>query len=608
MATRAQLVTAGGQARAAGNRVAAERFANMIREGRFDPDPEDVPVIETPQEEPQDARLPGENRRQRRGTVAVDDTAPVGPEESLKDFGEDALNVIAELAASANRSVTEFIDFVGPDTLNAMLRLAGSDSQVPTLTGALESTGIQGGFMEPGTGRDIVQALGQTVTAGGGLVGVGARNLTKFPGMAAEFIGVGTQSPVRGAAHTATNLIPGVNTVPPSQTTTPRDVSIPSNQQLLPSEQVQNIQQDIAHARGDVSTASTKTTPAGEVVMDKKAREVIKGGMSEGAVAMIKAAPPAAKSKMLKMVDRLDAGLSNQRIRLTERPGDVVGNSLSQRIRIVSKANKRAGKQLDSVAKGLKGQTVDVSFVVDKFLSQLEGKGITVKNGIPNFEGSDIEGVDEAQRIVKNLLKRMSKTKAPDAYDVHRMKKFIDEQVDYGKGKGGLSGTMENMAKGLRRDLDELLDINFPDYDAVNQSYAETVSVLNGIQDIAGKKIDLLGPNADSAIGTLSRRLLSNAQSRVPLQNNLDELDKVAQKYNTDKIDLDDDIIVQVGFVDELEKLMGPSAPTSLFGEVAKAGMGGAQEKLGVAERGVKAVFGKDEKRKLKDIRDLLSE
>jgi hypothetical protein len=75
----------------------------------------------------------------------------------------------AEFAAGANRSVTEFIDFLGPDTANAALSLAGSDIRVPTLTESIP--GIQGGFMEEGLGRDIVSSAGEIVPTALGVGG-----------------------------------------------------------------------------------------------------------------------------------------------------------------------------------------------------------------------------------------------------------------------------------------------------------------------------------------------------------------------------------------------------------------------------------------------------
>ena len=88
------------------------------------------------------------------------------------DLGEHAMNVLGELAAAANRSVVDFVDFIGPDTANAILRLSGSDKQMPTLRGAMADTGIEGGFMAPGTARDAVQGAGNAVGVAAGMVPV----------------------------------------------------------------------------------------------------------------------------------------------------------------------------------------------------------------------------------------------------------------------------------------------------------------------------------------------------------------------------------------------------------------------------------------------------
>ena len=103
-----------------------------------------------------------------------------------------ALNVIGELAASANRSVTEFIDFLGPDTVNAILSLSGSEARVPTLTGALEPTGIKGGFMQPGMARNAVQGAGAVIPAIAAAAPVAGRNLATAKGAAEELLGFGS--------------------------------------------------------------------------------------------------------------------------------------------------------------------------------------------------------------------------------------------------------------------------------------------------------------------------------------------------------------------------------------------------------------------------------
>ena len=294
---------------------------------------------------------------------------------------------------------------------------------------------------------------------------------------------------------------------------------------------------------------------------------------------------------------------------------------------------KPLGKAIDKEARLLKGQAVDSLPAVDSFIDDLADMGIDIEDGIPNFAGSDIEGLSAPEAIIKNITNRMKGDAAPDAHDVHRMKRFIDENVAYGKTAEGLTGKTEQVLKKFRRSLDEVLDNNFPDYDAANTAYAETIGVLDSLQDVAGRKMDLTGPNADKATGTLMRRIMGNAQSRVNLIDALDEIEGVANKYKNSRQNADglfliedagrstrrgfqDDLLNQVLFADELDSVFKPVARTSLAGDVQKAVVGGANaaaSPAGMAQAGVNLVGkgldkarGINEKNAFKAIRKLL--
>jgi len=329
------------------------------------------------------------------------------------------------------------------------------------------------------------------------------------------------------------------------------------------------IAQQIYSGSGDTQTARYMLKGADRLAKDPSAKAAIKQGFDEGVVATVKGASPADRQKMRRMVSLLEQGKKNQRFSVLNRPSDVVGDSLVERFKAVRSINRRAGNQLDFEAKKLRGQSVDVSGVMDDFLRTLEDDlGVTVANGKPSFSGSTIEGLDGPQKFLTRLLGRLRNSQAsPDAYDVHRMKKFIDEQVTFGKTAEGLGGKTERVAKGLRRQFDQLLDSNFPAYDKVNTQYADTVQALDAFQKAAGSTIDLASENADKAVGTLSRRLMSNAQSRVRLLDAIEGLQSTAGKYGKT---FDDDVVSQALFVDELERVFGPSARTSLQGEVGK--------------------------------------
>jgi hypothetical protein len=377
-----------------------------------------------------------------------------------------------------------------------------------------------------------------------------------------------------------------------------RDISIgaDANPELF----VDSVNDAIAKAKEsstDSDIAKYMVKGADGLKADPIGRQAIKQGFDESLVAAVKGASKSDKQKMLKMTDVLERGMRNKRYAVENRPSDIVGDSALERFRAVMRKNREAAEQLKPVAETLKGKRVDFSPAVESFLDDLDGMGIDVvsENGKikPVFDGSDIEGLDAPEKAISRIINRMNRGGGNiDAYDLHRMKKFIDETVTYGKTAEGLSGTVDQTLKKLRRGLDGVLDSNFPEYDRVNQTYSDTVKALDDFQGAAGKKMDLTGPNADKAVGTLMRRLLSNAQSRVNVADSIYDMERVAKKYGTT---FDDDILTQTMFFDALEGQFGSSAPTSFLGSSEKAvatGMDAASGGAGMFRAGM-SVAGK---------------
>lgn len=334
-------------------------------------------------------------------------------------------------------------------------------------------------------------------------------------------------------------------------------------------------QQKLLTERPDSRVAKYMIDGQGKISKDPVAVEAIKQGVGEDTTALIKGATPADRSVMTKALDILEKGKTDSRYRAVNRPSDVLGKSVVDRYKVVNTANTNAAKQLDGVAKSLRGQQVDPTPAVQSFISDLEDMGVTIKNGKANYAGSNLEGLTGPQSAINSIVKRMS-TVSDDGYELHQLKKYIDETVNYGKTSGGLSGKTEAILKGLRHNLDSILDNSFPQYNTVNTQYATTRDVLDAFQSAAGSKIDLNGPNAEKALGTLARRILSNAGSRVEVLNTLQTLQDVAEA-NGGKFA--DDLVTQTVFVNDLEKLFGTSAPTSLAGETAK----GVSQAIGLA-------------------------
>lgn len=107
---------------------------------------------------------------------------------------------LEEIAAGANRSVADIVDFLGTDTVNAILNLTGSDKRLPSVRESIP--GIEGGFVEPGLKQQTLAAAGEVIPAA---VGIGSLLRTlgqKLPALVSGGEGVGAGL-LRQAAQTA---------------------------------------------------------------------------------------------------------------------------------------------------------------------------------------------------------------------------------------------------------------------------------------------------------------------------------------------------------------------------------------------------------------------
>jgi hypothetical protein len=313
-----------------------------------------------------------------------------------------------------------------------------------------------------------------------------------------------------------------------------------------------------------------------QVVPDNEAASAIKQGWKDGTVASIKAATDKDRNAMTKMLNIFKMGEKSESFRAMNRPADILGDTVQSRVDFLANSNKQAGKAIDSIAQTkLRGESVDYDPAVNTFLDDLGSIGVKVEmdqNGLAkvNLQGSRIEGDTGAERLLNIVLKRLSKTDAPDALGVHDAKRFIDTQVNYGKKNlaNPLTAEAEKVVKNLRRNLNESLGEKFPVYKAANEKYSETITALDDLQKAAGTQIDFDSTNANKALGTAMRKLTSNYGTRANLIDSLDQANQVAGKYG---MKLDDDIVNQLIFVNELDRMFGAAAQTSLKGQVSEA-------------------------------------
>lgn len=75
--------------------------------------------------------------------------------KSVRDIYKAGMEVMAGI----NRGAVDTLNFLGPDQVNAVLQLSGSEKSIPTFSdipGVNQAT--EGYFMEPGAARDVVRA------------------------------------------------------------------------------------------------------------------------------------------------------------------------------------------------------------------------------------------------------------------------------------------------------------------------------------------------------------------------------------------------------------------------------------------------------------------
>jgi len=158
MATRARLEQALINADAAGDIEAAKAFASAIRNGEYD-----------------DAEK-----------IATADDVPVlsaGQQATPAQQGTTFADIANEAMSAVNRGGINAVDMLGfpiREPINAALRIADVDYQIPTLRASLADTRatVEGGQMKEGLARDVIRGAGEMALPSG-LVGGGIRQVAQ---------------------------------------------------------------------------------------------------------------------------------------------------------------------------------------------------------------------------------------------------------------------------------------------------------------------------------------------------------------------------------------------------------------------------------------------
>lgn len=565
MATMAELETALRNADAAGDAADARALANFIIEARKDPS-NLIPEAQIP------------------GTYPVEPSPTLG--ERAVGAGEAGLAVASGLTTGAIGLVTGRLKQLGQElaagnigTDEAGARIAAEGDrlaqefsfqpQTPTGQEYAGVAGVAGETLVP------VAPLGAEL----GAVAAGARaagpQIAAGAGRVAEAAGVKPAAP--GAVVTPA---PGYQARGPAPgAPEPAGGGVAPGRALAPAQaRALEIQRDPYNA----DHAGVKVE-GGQAVPDTAAREAMRQGWRPGFVQAVKQMSEADRRAAQKELNIHKIGRKNERFRATNRPGDVVGETFQQRVNDLFGLKREAGKEIETAGETLKGERVDYAPAFERFEQGLQDIGVTIrKDGgdLPrtdvkagrirlSMRGSDIEGDAASKRLLGKVFARLADTDKVDAYALHRAKRWLDTQIEFGKkSKNGLLNVTERLVKGLRRDINKTLQDYSAGYKAANAKYSRSLGALDDIQKAVGTTVDLEGPSAAKALGQEARKLLTNYRARVKM------LDAVARGEETLKDfgkTYPTDIVNQMMFANEIDHMFGAVAPGTFKGQIQSA-------------------------------------
>mgnify|MGYP001617551139 FL=1 len=288
------------------------------------------------------------------------------------------------------------------------------------------------------------------------------------------------------------------------------------------------------------------------------------------------------KQKAVRMYELANKASQNKRI--VERPMDIVGETVLRPAKAISKTLKENSQKLDEVATGLKGKNVTAQSGISQRLDDdIAEIGASLGDDGINFKDSTLEGLGSNEKVIQNVYNRIKNAK--DAFDLHRVKRYIDSNVEYGKRTEGLVGEASGLLKGWRRAVDEALDKQFPEYNKINTVLSETINQLDELHAVFGQKLNVNDPLGGIRAGQVASRILTNSPNRGEIIKVINSMQNVAKKYGHKA---EEDVINQVIFADMLEDVFGTQATRSLRGQVAR----GVTDVQGVVEGGIDAATG----------------
>lgn len=319
--------------------------------------------------------------------------------------------------------------------------------------------------------------------------------------------------------------------------------------------------------QGSAESVGWTVDKKGNIVADALQRDLSRKGVHDRAIVTLRDMSRADKDAARKMLDLAENYIKGVKGAERSRPQMVVGENAMKRFDVIQAAQKEASKKVgEAVKTDLKGAPADITPLVDDFMDQLDELGIKVVNGAPNFKESMIRGSNVAP--IRNVLDVL-KYQYDDAAELHKLKQFISNQLDYDNpATKPLDRQAENALKQLRSRINDQLRGMSENYASANDEFRKAAEAVKPFADVMGRRFDPESSRVENYVGQELRKVLTNYQSANDMIISLDNLDSVAREFGGQ---FDDDLMSQIVLNSELERIFGTFAPGSAQGVAEKA-------------------------------------
>lgn len=483
----------------------------------------------------------------------------------------DAANPFAEQGAGAARQqqVQEALTFTpklagGRQAVGDVVDVIEGATDIGTGAVALTTAGIQsaitGNLPQAAAGfqRTVDQGVGETI---GGDV--------------AEFTGSPLLGSIARTIPDATLLATGLTKFKPTSkfgANIAKKTKPTEFKNLSPMQKQKLIAEEVRAGNPNINSVTQMVTEKGTIATSKASRVALKelkkisdDITATQSVSVLERMTEASKARVNKMLDNVktmrDRPLSDVR------PSDVLGESIAFRAQAVTRLNKAAGERIGNVVKSLKNKQVNIANTRQQFFKSMDELGVKFNVGEDGFVTPDFSRskfIGGSQKDMNVLVNDLLKDNVGFEF-AHNLKRSIRDNLSFdpmGTSKIG-KGISEKILKDLSSGIDQVLDSTSKAYDNANIRFAKTIDIVERMQKMAGKDVDLFSDTASVTLADKAKRITSNATSRGVIGRDIKELDRVLKELGfTPK----DDISSLIFATNEMDRIFNIAPPNSLKG------------------------------------------